>query len=402
MAKTVSVKNDRAFIPGMFSFGIVCYRNWEYLTQTIDSVLMQDYGAIQLIVSDDGSGNFPIRDFEEYIQTHKRDNIVSYVVRSSKKNEGTVRHLNHVLECVEGEYFMIMAADDVLDNPSVFSLYVDAFQREGQECGVVMAQTAMYDITLTKVLDYFVWPDVIEAINHPKNEDELLQQLYYMPCIPTTSTCFRRCVIDQFTPFDTDYFLIEDYPFHIKLAEAGVRMHYENCVTARHRDGGISHGAVTALSRTKQRYFEDCVRARRKVLASAKKNHASRDIISLNRYQIFNTERMIYTTGTGLKGMLRYAWHYPKEFVIEKSQNANIYGVCKWLSAAFAMIFVLLFLPDACLAMSAFVGHNFASMIQVVISVMLKVFVVVAFAMSCLQSVTLIIRKLGEFPQKLL
>ena len=396
----VSVQ-EKKFVPGLFTFSIVCYRNWEYLTQTIDSVLMQDYNPIQLIVSDDGSGNFPIDDFVEYIEKNKRDNVVSYVVRSSEKNEGTVRHLNHVLDCVEGEFFMIMAGDDTLDNPYVFSRYVNVFRREGSDCGVVMAQTAMYDITMTEVLDYFVWPDVIDAINNPKDPDELKRQLYYMPCIPTTSTCFRRWVIDQFTPFDTNYFLIEDYPFHIKLAEANVKMCYENCITARHRDGGISHGAVTALSRTKQRYYEDCIRARRKAMDSAKKNHAARDLVSFNRFQIFSTERMIYTTGTGLKGLLRYAMHYPKEFIIERSQSANIYAMYKWLSFGLAFLFALLFVPEVCVTLLSSGVFESVTFLQLAAEAMLKVLMVLSFVRAAVELVKLCICKLGAFPDYL-
>lgn len=394
--------NTKKMIPGLFSFSIVCYRNWEYLTQTIDSVLMQDYSPVQLIVSDDGSGNFPIDDFVAYIEENKRDNIVSYVVRSSEKNEGTVRHLNHVLDCVEGEFFMIMAGDDTLDNPQVFSRYVEAFHREGPECGVVMAQTAMYDITMTEVLDYFVWPDVIDAINNHKDPDELKRQLYYMPCIPTTSTCFRRWVIDQFTPFDTAYFLIEDYPFHIKLAEANVKMCYENCITARHRDGGISHGAVTALSRTKQRYYEDCVRARRKALDSAKKSHADRDLISFNKFQIFSTERMIFTTGTGRKGILRYAMHYPKEFFVERSQGANVDTVYKWVSFALAFLFALLFVPEVCQVLLMSGVFESVTVLQFAAEILLKVGMVLAAMKAVIALIKLIVRKLGDFSDYLM
>ena len=51
---------SKKYTPEVFSFGIVCYRNWEFMKETIDSVLMQDYSQIQLIVSDDGSDNFPV------------------------------------------------------------------------------------------------------------------------------------------------------------------------------------------------------------------------------------------------------------------------------------------------------------------------------------------------------
>ena len=66
---------NKKTVPGLISFGIVCYRNWEYLTETIDSVLAQDYPAIQLIISDDGSKGFPLEQFRDYIEKNKIDMI---------------------------------------------------------------------------------------------------------------------------------------------------------------------------------------------------------------------------------------------------------------------------------------------------------------------------------------
>lgn len=397
-----SKKEKRHFKPGLFTFGIVCYRNWEYLKETIDSVLEQDYHAIQLIVSDDGSGNFPIQEFEEYIETHKRDNIVSYIVRESEQNEGTVRHLNRVLECIEGEFFMIMAADDMLDNRGVFSRYVQAFAREGDSCGVVMAQTAMYDITMTNVLEYFVWPDVIAAINEPKAADDLLQQLYYMPCVPTTSTCFRRWVIDQYTPFDTDYFLIEDYPFHIKLAEAGVKMHYENFVSARHRDGGISHGAVTALSQTKRRYYQDCIDSRKKVLESIKEHGSTRERISINKFIISNTDRMLYRTGYGRMGLVRYAYHYPLAFLQELSQRANTGFGAKWCSLLLSMCLVLMYYSEIAQALSSMLPFLPAVLVGRMILFSCGTLLTVCGGFFLLKLVLLGINKVTRFPDDLL
>lgn len=389
-------------VPGMFSFGIVCYRNWEYLTQTIDSVLMQDYSPIQLIVSDDGSGNFPVEEFKNYIETHKRGNVVSYVVRENERNEGTVRHLNRVLECMEGEYLMFMAGDDTLDNPTVFSRYVRAFEREGEDCGVVMAQTAMYDITMTNVQEYFVWPDVIDAINSSESSDALLKQLYYVPCIPTTSTCFRRWVIDQYAPFDTDYYLIEDYPFHIKLAEAHVKMRYENFVSARHRDGGISHGAVTALSMSKRRYFMDCIRAREKVLDSLREHGGSEESVSFNRYQISGTVRFLHTAGAGKKGVLRYARQYPKAFFLEKCQDVADDAFAKWLSLTLSFLLVLLFTPELCTVIGHVLPFLPVAALQGILTVLLTAATILCSGVTLLSAVMLWVKKISLAPRELL
>lgn len=392
---------SKKYTPEVFSFGIVCYRNWEFMKETIDSVLMQDYSQIQLIVSDDGSDNFPVEEFEQYIESHKQDNLISYTVRHSEKNEGTVRHLNRVLDCVEGEYIMFMAADDTLDNSSVFSHYVQAFQKEGDKCGVVMGQTALYDITMSEFLEYYVWPDVIDAINKEDSSEALLNALYFLPCIPTTSTCFRRWVIDQYTPFDTNYQLIEDYPFHLKLAENNVEMHYENFVAARHRDGGISHGAVTALSRSKRMYYEDCILARKTVLEKIQKTQVPENIVCFNKFQIAAHDRMLLTTGNKLKDFLRYAVKYPQYAINDAGSHANERRTVKWSILMVSFLILYLLVPECASMLSPVIPFIPSDTLCVTlsalflgISCLLGIFVIVDLTL-------LLAARLGKFPDEL-
>lgn len=45
----------------LISISILTYRNYRYLYEALESVFSQDYSNIELIVSDDGSDNFPWR-----------------------------------------------------------------------------------------------------------------------------------------------------------------------------------------------------------------------------------------------------------------------------------------------------------------------------------------------------
>ena len=308
---------DTVRIP-LFSIGIVCYRNWEYLNDAIDSVLSQDYPRIQLIISDDGSDGFPIDSFRDYIESHRRDNLVEYLVRQSEQNEGTVRHLNHVFDEMHGQYVMFMAGDDMLDHAEVFSQYAGAFQTEGEDCECIIAQTAMYDNSMTNLMGYYTFPNVIDAINRSDQSDDLLQELFYLPCLPTTTMVFRHSLMDRLGPFDTTYKLIEDYPFHLKLAKEHVKMRFHHFVGARHREGGISHGAINALSESKRMYMQDCIRCRKEILRMSKDADIPRRVRSFSKWQIREMDYQLTTVGKGWKGQLSWLIKEPFDFLRRK------------------------------------------------------------------------------------
>ena len=50
----------------MFTVGIVSYKNYNLIRDAIDSVFIQNYPNIELIVSNDGSDDFGEQNLREY------------------------------------------------------------------------------------------------------------------------------------------------------------------------------------------------------------------------------------------------------------------------------------------------------------------------------------------------
>ncbi len=292
----------------LFSLIILCYRKFEHLYTAIDSALLQNYPNIELIISDDGSAEFPRSDIETYISKQKSENITNVLVRQEEVNCGTVRHLNHAIAAAHGDYIVALAGDDAFYNENVLSAYVEGFSRAPENCYIEMAHTAMYDSALTKLESYYLKPIVQKAIEKTETDSsDLLEALIkYGACMPSTSTCFKRTFFEKFGKFDEKYTLIEDYPMHIRLAEEGWIIHFENFVAIKHRNGGISHGRENTKRKSVVLYFtdfqqmiQDCTLPRMSVL-----NPKDRDRIRYRTKQDLLWIRLMLARTHGLIGTI--------------------------------------------------------------------------------------------------
>ena len=75
---------------------VTCYKKVPYLIEAIDSVLMQDYPRIELLVTDDGTVDFPSEEISNYIEKKKGPGIERYVVFHHEVNVGTVKNMNGI------------------------------------------------------------------------------------------------------------------------------------------------------------------------------------------------------------------------------------------------------------------------------------------------------------------
>src|SRR5690242_6106612 len=90
--------------PALISCIIPVYNGERYIKESIDSVLAQTYGTLELIVVDDGS-----IDGTAEVVTHYGERL-RYVRQA---NGGTAAACNHGLSLAQGEFMAFQAADDV-------------------------------------------------------------------------------------------------------------------------------------------------------------------------------------------------------------------------------------------------------------------------------------------------
>jgi len=103
--------NDRATgdLP-LVSIGLPVYNAERFLRQALDSLLAQDYANVELIVSDNASGDAT----EEICRSYAgRDSRLHY--HRAESNMGAIWNFNRVFELAHGEYFTWAAHDDVRD-----------------------------------------------------------------------------------------------------------------------------------------------------------------------------------------------------------------------------------------------------------------------------------------------
>ena len=95
----------------LVSIVIPCYNHAQFVQETIQSVIDQDYENIELIIIDDGSKDNSVDVIQEMIPACE-ERFVRFEFRY-RPNKGLCATLNEALEWCEGEYFSPIASDDV-------------------------------------------------------------------------------------------------------------------------------------------------------------------------------------------------------------------------------------------------------------------------------------------------
>lgn len=97
--------------PPLVTFVIPSYNHASFVSESIKSLIEQDYQNIELIIIDDGSKDNSVQIIEQLIpDCHER--FVRFEFRS-RENKGLCATLNEALEWSQGEYFSPLASDDI-------------------------------------------------------------------------------------------------------------------------------------------------------------------------------------------------------------------------------------------------------------------------------------------------
>lgn len=95
----------------LVSVVVACYNHAQYITDTLDSVLADDYPNKELLILNDGSTDRSDEVVKEWIKEHGSEITVKYRAR---ENKGVCRTSNELVDMASGRYIVMVASDDML------------------------------------------------------------------------------------------------------------------------------------------------------------------------------------------------------------------------------------------------------------------------------------------------
>jgi glycosyltransferase involved in cell wall biosynthesis len=245
----------------MISVIVVTYKQQNYLFQTLDSILSQNYNNIELIIADDGTPDLDVDKIKKYIHDNNTGNITDSVILYDGKNRGTVRNINRALSTAKGEYIKVIGGDDTYVNPEVFSSEI-AFMNDHPNLYGVISKCKQCDAFMNPIKDDRVEKSnasISRILKMDYNESrKYIAQNDIFP-IAVQSTLFSRTYYNNLGGCDEDYIVIDDSPTVLKILKNHDKFGFLDIFSVNHRSNvGIST-SKELFSQRRLKYYKDCV-----------------------------------------------------------------------------------------------------------------------------------------------
>ena len=228
----------------LVSVVVLAYNSARFIRDTLESVLAQEYGPIELIVADDASSDDTVSIVEGWLSAHGSRFVSARLVRN-RVNLGISGSCNNALRYLTGAWLKLIAADDVL-LPGCIGDHVDnALLHPGT--AVFFSRMETMDEQGRVTGEYF-YPEAF--FGYPVGRQ--IQCLLHQNCLPAPSAFIRMTDLKDAGSFDEAYPLLEDLPLWIKMLRQNRRFGGLNKLTVRYR---VHHSLVyPVIGKRNERY----------------------------------------------------------------------------------------------------------------------------------------------------
>lgn len=228
--KTVAFEVDQKIRPKL-SILIASYQSGEKLYKTLESVYSQKYDSLEVIICDDGSDDF---DERHLIRLEKK--YPTKLLRHLS-NVGTVRNLNDGLLLCNGEWIMLLAADDALVNDNTVA---DVMKRAENSNSQWLIGTALLCNMDLHPIGRIVPIEEQRCLLRTGDVPEIWGQLCKSCFLPSCGTIYHRELLQRLGGFDLRYQLVEDWPIFLKLVRFDILPELIETPITLHRANGVS------------------------------------------------------------------------------------------------------------------------------------------------------------------
>ena len=231
----------------LVSVVVITYNSAEYVEETLDSVYSQSYQNIELIITDDASKDETINICKAWLDKNQARFVDSHLVKS-ETNTGIPANCNRGIKQANGEWFKLIAGDDLLDQNCILD-YIN-YSNANKEANYIFSNMNSFRKRDGKKIDFqeLKLNQQIYNSNSKRQYRHLVLNGNFV--FAPTSFCNVKA-INKIGLFDESIPLLEDYPMWLKVTKSGEKLFLLNKTTVSYR----KHEASTfASSNTSNNY----------------------------------------------------------------------------------------------------------------------------------------------------
>ncbi|MBR5657527.1 MAG: glycosyltransferase [Prevotella sp.] len=219
---------------------VITYNSSKYIVETLESIKLQSYSHLKLIVSDDCSSDNTIQIVREWISNNSSRFIRTQVL-TTEVNTGVAANINRAFDACDTEWLKIIAGDDLLLKNCIED-YVD-YLNTNPNAEVVFSRVLIFWSSWGRKKWKTSWHDYDFFSLSPKEQyDYLINKGNRLPA-PSCLYNIKQLRALKIR-FDERIPLLEDFPMWIMFARKGVSFHFmdKNTVGYRIHEDSLSIG----------------------------------------------------------------------------------------------------------------------------------------------------------------
>lgn len=224
----------------LVSIVVLSYKNLQYIKQTINSILSQDYENIELIIGDDSTDGFNDKLYEDYINKNNLGNITNLIIYKNSMNLGIVKNLNKAISLSKGKYIKAIAADDTFDTNNVISRVVEYMENSDNmilATNILWCDHNMKELKMAK--KQIGW--YRRKLKMLTDSSEAFKELCRHCFIPAPGIFFKKAFFEKYGMFNEEYILMDDWPKWLEVLRKGAKFDYLDIISVKYRVGvGVS------------------------------------------------------------------------------------------------------------------------------------------------------------------
>lgn len=227
-------------MPPKISIITASYNAQDTITNTLQSILQQDYKEIEHIIIDGASTDQTLTLINPYISLYQEQNIPLKII--SEKDKGIYDAMNKGIQHASGEIIGFLNADDFFSSPHSLSRIIDTFTSQKTDC--VFGQVAFIDQHAT-----------IKRTWSGSCYSPLAFFLGWHPAHPTFYV--KKDIFNQFGNFNLDYKIASDYELMLRfLQKHKISSAYIPHRLVTMRLGGASNASISNIIRANLECFK--------------------------------------------------------------------------------------------------------------------------------------------------